>query len=114
MIVRCVPGRRLSRIKGGNTKTIDRNRLHLQLCFVYIRWRWAYACRRQLHKNGDIMKVIIKRGEIYYADLSPVVGSVQGWIRSVWILQNDKENTVRQRLLLRLWVGGLRISYIHI
>lgn len=35
----------------------------------------------------------IKRGEIYYADLRPVVGSEQGGIRPVIILQNDKGNT---------------------
>lgn len=34
----------------------------------------------------------IKRGEIYYADLSPVVGSEQGGIRPVLILQNDTGN----------------------
>ena len=34
----------------------------------------------------------IKRGEIYYADLSPVVGSEQGGIRPVLILQNDVGN----------------------
>ena len=34
----------------------------------------------------------IKRGEIYYADLSPVVGSEQGGIRPVIILQNDTGN----------------------
>ena len=34
----------------------------------------------------------IKRGEIYYADLSPVVGSEQGGIRPVLILQNDIGN----------------------
>ena len=38
------------------------------------------------------MKKNIKRGEIYYADLSPVVGSEQGGIRPVLILQNDKGN----------------------
>ena len=31
----------------------------------------------------------IKRGEIYFADLSPVVGSEQGGIRPVLIIQND-------------------------
>jgi mRNA interferase MazF len=36
--------------------------------------------------------VIIKRGEIYYADLSPVVGSEQGGIRPVLIVQNDVGN----------------------
>ena len=34
----------------------------------------------------------IKRGEIYYADLSPAVGSEQGGIRPVLILQNDTGN----------------------
>lgn len=34
----------------------------------------------------------IKRGDIYYADLSPVVGSEQGGIRPVLIIQNDIGN----------------------
>ena len=34
----------------------------------------------------------IKRGEIYYADLSPVIGSEQGGIRPVLIVQNDVGN----------------------
>lgn len=34
----------------------------------------------------------IKRGEIYYADLSPVVGSEQGGMRPVLIVQNDIGN----------------------
>src|SRR5699024_5850633 len=34
----------------------------------------------------------IKRGEIYFADLSPVVGSEQGGIRPVLIIQNDIGN----------------------
>ena len=34
----------------------------------------------------------VKKGEMYYADLSPVVGSEQGGIRPVIILQNDKGN----------------------
>lgn len=34
----------------------------------------------------------IKRGEIYYADLRPVVGSEQGGIRPVLIVQNDVGN----------------------
>ena len=36
--------------------------------------------------------MIVKRGEIYYADLSPVVGSEQGGIRPVIIIQNDIGN----------------------
>ena len=34
----------------------------------------------------------IKRGDIYYADLSPVVGSEQGGLRPVLIVQNDVGN----------------------
>ena len=34
----------------------------------------------------------IKRGDIYYADLSPVVGSEQGGMRPVLIVQNDIGN----------------------
>lgn len=33
-----------------------------------------------------------KRGELYYADLSPVIGSEQGGVRPVLILQNDVGN----------------------
>ena len=34
----------------------------------------------------------IKRGEIFYADLSPVVGSEQGGVRPVLVIQNDVGN----------------------
>lgn len=34
----------------------------------------------------------IRRGDIYYADLSPVVGSEQGGVRPVLIVQNDTGN----------------------
>ena len=35
---------------------------------------------------------MIKRGDIYYADLSPVVGSEQGGLRPILIVQNDIGN----------------------
>ncbi|MBR6507363.1 MAG: type II toxin-antitoxin system PemK/MazF family toxin [Clostridia bacterium] len=35
---------------------------------------------------------VIRRGDIYYADLSPVVGSEQGGVRPVLIVQNDVGN----------------------
>lgn len=38
------------------------------------------------------MNVVVKRGDIYYADLSPVVGSEQGGVRPVLIIQNDIGN----------------------
>lgn len=39
-----------------------------------------------------MVKMLIKRGDIYYADLSPVVGSEQGGVRPVLIVQNDVGN----------------------
>lgn len=36
--------------------------------------------------------VIIKRGDVFYADLRPVIGSEQGGIRPVLIIQNDIGN----------------------
>ena len=38
------------------------------------------------------MDTNVKRGDIYYADLSPVVGSEQGGVRPVLIVQNDTGN----------------------
>ena len=40
----------------------------------------------------DNQQSIVRRGEIYYADLSPVVGSEQGGMRPVLIIQNDVGN----------------------
>ena len=37
--------------------------------------------------------MIIKRGEVYFADLDPAVGSEQGGFRPVVIIQNDVGNT---------------------
>ena len=36
--------------------------------------------------------MLVKRGDIFYADLSPVIGSEQGGIRPVIIMQNDIGN----------------------
>ncbi len=38
------------------------------------------------------MDTSVRRGDIYYADLSPVVGSEQGGVRPVLIIQNDTGN----------------------
>lgn len=43
-------------------------------------------------KNRSVKSVVIKRGDIFYADLRPVVGSEQGGIRPVLIIQNDVGN----------------------
>lgn len=44
------------------------------------------------HRNRSVNCVVIKRGDIFYADLRPVVGSEQGGIRPVLIIQNDVGN----------------------
>ena len=36
--------------------------------------------------------MIIRRGDVFYADLRPVIGSEQGGIRPVLIIQNDVGN----------------------
>ena len=36
--------------------------------------------------------MLVRRGDIYYADLSPVVGSEQGGVRPVLVIQNDIGN----------------------
>lgn len=41
---------------------------------------------------SGVKKMIVKRGDMFYADLSPVVGSEQGGIRPVLIIQNDMGN----------------------
>lgn len=43
-------------------------------------------------KTWSVNKLNIRRGDIYYADLSPVVGSEQGGVRPVLIVQNDVGN----------------------
>ena len=45
-----------------------------------------------LQKRMRVKIMLIKRGDIYYADLSPVVGSEQGGVRPVLIVQNDVGN----------------------
>ena len=41
---------------------------------------------------GLKLNLPIRRGDIYYADLSPVIGSEQGGIRPVLVIQNDVGN----------------------
>ena len=49
---------------------------------------------RKIKSNVEmrVNRLNIRRGDIYYADLSPVVGSEQGGIRPVLIVQNDVGN----------------------
>ncbi len=52
-----------------------------------------FLCFKNMFKVvRRVEKVIIRRGDIFYADLRPVVGSEQGGIRPVLIIQNDMGN----------------------
>ena len=44
--------------------------------------------------------MIVHKNEVYYADLSPVVGSEQGGIRPVLVLQNDVGNKVSPTIIV--------------
>lgn len=45
-----------------------------------------------LHMGGNNNMKEIKRGDLYYADLRPIIGSEQGGVRPVLIIQNDVGN----------------------
>ncbi|MGM9979303.1 MAG: type II toxin-antitoxin system PemK/MazF family toxin [Clostridium sp.] len=45
---------------------------------------------------------IVRKGDIFYADLSPVIGSEQGGIRPVVILQNDVGNRFSQTTIVAM------------
>jgi len=51
-----------------------------------------YARRTSSARSVNSVDTNVKRGDIYYADLSPVVGSEQGGVRPVLIVQNDTGN----------------------
>ena len=43
---------------------------------------------------------MVRRGDVYYADLSPVVGSEPGGVRPVVVAQNDKGNKYRKTIII--------------
>ena len=43
---------------------------------------------------------MVRRGDVYYADLSPVVGSEQGGVRPVVVVQNDKGNKYSKTIII--------------
>lgn len=65
---------------------------------VYTKKLWKYLSVKGIRlankpdQNRSVNCVVIKRGDIFYADLRPVVGSEQGGIRPVLIIQNDVGN----------------------
>lgn len=44
--------------------------------------------------------MIVKRGDLYYADLSPVIGSEQGGVRPVLVIQNDVGNKYSPTIII--------------
>src|SRR5574344_3011718 len=54
-------------------------------------FQWKKYNRKEFFRR-KVKKMQVKRGDIYYADLSPVVGSEQGGLRPVLIIQNDIGN----------------------
>ncbi len=56
--------------------------------------------------------MIVKRGELYYADLSPVVGSEQGGIRPVLVVQNDIGNKYSPTIIAAAITSRLNKSRI--
>ena len=56
------------------------------------------------------MKAKIMRGEMYYADLNPIVGSEQGGVRPVLILQNNMLRLNLRRFILNSQLEALAES----
>src|SRR5690554_4369365 len=52
------------------------------------------------HRWRSVSRVIIKRGDIFYADLSPVIGSEQGGVRPVLVVQNDIGNRYSPTIII--------------
>ena len=51
----------------------------------------------------------IKRGDLYYADLRPIIGSEQGGVRPVLIIQNDVGNHFSPTV-----IAAATVSYTHL
>lgn len=50
----------------------------------------------------------IHRGDVYYADLTPVIGSEQGGVRPVLIIQNDIGNQHSPTVITAAITGGMK------
>ncbi len=57
---------------------------------------------------------MIRRGDVYLADLSPVQGSEQGGVRPVVIIQNDTGNKYSPTVIVAaILVGLIKRKYRH-
>ena len=61
---------------------------------------------------GLKLNLPIRRGDIYYADLSPVIGSEQGGIRPVLVIQNDVGNRHSPTVIVAAITGFPKKNYI--
>ena len=55
--------------------------------------------------------MVIRRGDIYYADLRPVIGSEQGGVRPVLVIQNDIGNKHSPTVICAAITS---VSYTHL
>ena len=59
--------------------------------------------------------MVIKRGDMFYADLSPVVGSEQGGIRPVLVIQNDTGNKYSPTVIVSAITSQMnKNKFLHI
>ena len=65
----------------------------------HVTYRFTGVCNAGniFSRSVKPMDTNVKRGDIFYADLSPVVGSEQGGTRPVLIVQNDMETATHRR-----------------
>lgn len=54
----------------------------------------------------------IQRGDIYYADLAPVIGSEQGGVRPVLVIQNDIGNQHSPTIIAAIITGQRKSRYL--
>lgn len=77
---------------------IEQRRIHIE--DNRTRWRHERAKRLWNEFDGMWKIVIVKRGDIFYADLSPVIGSEQGGVRPVIVIQNDIGNKYSPTIII--------------
>ena len=82
----------------------DSNQTDKDICF-FCQDKYGYEYE-VIPKNKR--EPVIKRGDIYYADLNPVVGSEQGERRPVIVVQNNKGNKYSPTIIVTPITGNLR------
>ena len=75
-----------------NTSGKTGNIKYMETILKGVKRRIVIVWESKTERIGEGAQVVIKRGDVYYADLRPVVGSEQGGVRPVLIIQNDIGN----------------------